>query len=184
MNPRTHRSRLLDNLPDEAQNRVQSLRKLRGRVTPACSVSQAVAQFIAFILETLTWRGAMRFVPRRISGFGGVALTALFLQLSLGAQTPNSAPLLTLDQAIQIAIANNRSLKIASLDVDKSKWELAAVKTKRLPSMNGYLLGSGNLTSPTFTFKQGTFGSINNIPIPAKNTAIPLSQGWRCRIHC
>ena len=176
MKPRTHQGRLLDNLPDEAQNRVDSLGS-QAHVAPACSVNQAVAQFIAFILETLTGRRAMRFVPRKISGFLGVAMAALILHPSLGAQTPDSAPLLTLDQAIQIAIANNRSLKIASLDVDKSKWQLAAVKTKRLPTMNGYLLGSGNLTSPTFTFKQGTFGSINNIPIPAKNTTIPLSQG-------
>jgi len=117
-------------------------------------------------------------VVRNIAWALVIALAALSSpQVSEATETPDSAPLLTLDQAIQIAVANNRSVKIAHLDLDKSTWQVAAAKTKRLPTMNGYLLGVGNLTSPTFTFKQGTFGSLNNIPIPAKNTNIPLSQG-------
>src|SRR5262249_42960022 len=43
-------------------------------------------------------------------------------------------------EAIQIAIANNRSLKIAILEVDKSKWQVAEFKTKRLPSISGTVL--------------------------------------------
>jgi outer membrane protein TolC len=86
-------------------------------------------------------------------------------------------PLLTLDQAIQIAITNNRSLKVASLDIEKSKWELASTKTHRLPSMNIAMFASGNLNSPAFTFKQGIFGSIGNQPIPSVTTNIPLSNG-------
>jgi outer membrane protein TolC len=120
----------------------------------------------------------MRFVASRIVGLIVVAFVALYWpQLSWPAEAADSPPLLTLDEAIQIAIANNRSLKIASLDVDKSKWQVAAAKTHRLPTMNAYLLGVADLTSPTFSFKQGTFGYIGKIPIPTENTNIPLSQG-------
>jgi outer membrane protein TolC len=114
----------------------------------------------------------------RIAGLLVVAIAAVFWPQQLwSAETADSPPLLTLDEAIQIAIANNRSLKIASLDVDKSKWQVAAAKTHRLPTINGYLLGVADLTSPTFTFKEGTFGYIGKIPIPEQNTHIPLSQG-------
>lgn len=119
----------------------------------------------------------MRWVASRISAFLVVALAALLSPQLLAAEAADSPPVLSLDQAVQIAIANNRSLKIANLDVDKSKWQVAAAKTKRLPAINGYLLGVGSLTSPTFDFKAGTFGSVGNILIPSKNTNIPLSQG-------
>src|SRR5262245_41695361 len=93
------------------------------------------------------------------------------------AQAPDSVPLLRLDDAIQIALANNRDLKIASLEVDKSKWQVAAAKTRRLPSFHCYLFGSGNLTSPVFTFKEGSLGTFHNEPLPSQDATIPLSHG-------
>lgn len=86
-------------------------------------------------------------------------------------------PLLTLDQAVQIAIANNRNLKIAGLDVDKSKWQIASAKSERLPVTKAYLFASGNLTSPTFTFPAGIFGSVNGTPVPSENRNVSLSTG-------
>ena len=106
-----------------------------------------------------------------------VAAALVALQFSFAGQTEASPPLLTLNEAIQIAIANNRSLKIANLGVDKSKWQVASARTKRLPALNTYLFASGTLTSPTFTFKEGTFGTIHGVPIPSKNTDISLSRG-------
>ncbi len=89
-----------------------------------------------------------------------------------------SAPLLTLDQAVQIAIANNRPLQIASLDIEKSKWQVIATKTHRLPAFNTAMFASGDLTSPTFLFKEGQLGTLKNgDPIPSTNTTIPLSHG-------
>ncbi|HKS73341.1 MAG TPA: TolC family protein, partial [Terriglobales bacterium] len=106
-----------------------------------------------------------------------LSLVAMLACVRTMAQEAPIAPLLTLDQAIQIAIANNRTLKIAGLDVDKSKWDVASAKSERFPQTKGYLFASGNLTQPTFIFKEGTFGTIANTPIPAKDTPIPLSQG-------
>ena len=77
---------------------------------------------------------------------------------SLKAQEASPAPpMLTVSQAVQIAIANNISLKIAGLDVNKSNWDVAAAKTRRFPAISTYLFASGDLNSPTFTFSQGHF---------------------------
>lgn len=108
---------------------------------------------------------------------GFAAAVALLATATGLAQEPADSPLLPLNEAVQIAIANNRSLKIASLDVDKSKWSVASIKTRRLPAISTYMFASGMLTSPDFTFKQGIFGSVNGVPIPTQNTQIELSQG-------
>ena len=93
------------------------------------------------------------------------------------AQPPADTPLLTVDQAIQIAIANNRGLRVASLDIDKSKWQVAETKTNRLPVFKTYIFAAGNLNSPSFDFKEGTFGTIGGTPVPQKDTSIPFSSG-------
>ena len=102
---------------------------------------------------------------------------ALFIGSALMAQEVAEAPLLTVDQAVEIALANNRGLRIARLDIDKSKWQVAEIKTNRLPALKSYIFAAGNLNSPNFEFKEGTFGTIGNVPIPPKNTPIPLSTG-------
>jgi outer membrane protein TolC len=80
---------------------------------------------------------------------------------------------LTLDEAIQIAISNNRSLRIATLEVDRSKWQVAETKTKRLPSFSATVVGSQLLNEVSFTFKEGAFGSFPSTgPIPNKDTKI------------
>jgi outer membrane protein len=105
---------------------------------------------------------------------------ALMTGVPLCAQEPE----LSLDEAIQIALSNNRPANIAQLDISKAEWQLASTKTKRFPSISVYLFGSGNLTSPTFTFPAGTFqtppspGFPNGQPVPATDTKIDLSHGF------
>ena len=88
------------------------------------------------------------------------------------AQDPASR-ILTLKEAIQIAIENNRSLRIATLEIDKSRWQIAETKTKRLPSFSSTVLASQLLTEVDFTFKKGAFGDFPATgPIPNKDTQI------------
>ena len=67
----------------------------------------------------------------------GSALEAL-------AQLPatRDAEELTLEQAIGIALRDNRPVKNAQLSISKAGDELAATRTLRLPSMNLYALAS------------------------------------------
>lgn len=93
---------------------------------------------------------------------------------AMGAQdSASAAHLLTLDDAIRLAVANNRSLNVARLEVDKSKWQIAEVKTKRLPSFSGTILGSQLLNEVSFNFPAGSFGNLPGVgPFPTTDTKI------------
>ncbi len=93
---------------------------------------------------------------------------------AMGAQDSGAATqLLTLDDAIRLAVANNRSLNVARLEVDKSRWQIAEVKTKRLPSFSGTILGSQLLNEVSFNFPAGSFGSLPGVgPFPTTDTKI------------
>src|SRR5215472_2137120 len=110
----------------------------------------------------------------------GAAARMLWLSIMVGmlwtsmlCAQESSSHTLTLDEAIHLAIASNRTLKVASLDVDRSKWQIAEFKTNRLPAFSGTVLGSQLLTEPSFTFKEGAFGTFPGIgPVPGKNTEV------------
>ena len=110
--------------------------------------------------------------------FCGVLLIAWMTSAVLAQPEASSPPLLTLNEAIQTAIANNRELKISSLEVEKSKWQVAAAKTRRLPGFKAFIFGSGNLTDSSFLFKEGSLGTFNHQPLPSQNQRIPLSGGF------
>ena len=119
-------------------------------------------------------RRANRLIPL----FRILAVLLCISALPLLAQdSTEQGPELPLADAIQIALANNRPVQLAKLDVMKSLLQVAEVKTRRFPMFNTSLLASGDLTSPSFVFKQGSLGTIGSIPIPTKDTPIPLSHG-------
>ena len=105
---------------------------------------------------------------------GCITAAVLLSSTQMAAQDPVPAPvLLTLDDAVRIAVTNNRSLRIATLEVDKSKWQIAEVKTKRLPSFSGTVLGSQLLNEVSFSFPAGSFGNLPGIgPFPTADTKI------------
>ena len=119
------------------------------------------------VIDWLTPRGAARLA------------CALLLAVSLDGATAtaqeagSSADVLAVDQAVQLALANNRNLKIVSLDFDKSEEKLEAEKTRRLPAFDTYVFASQLLQPINFTVQAGQFGTYPGIgPIPATNTNI------------
>ena len=103
-----------------------------------------------------------------------ITLAIIASLLAQQALAQESEPrILTLDEAIHLAITNNRSLKITSLEVDKSKWQIAETKTKRLPSFSGTVLGSQLLNEVSFSFPAGSFGNLpGSGPFPATDTKV------------
>ena len=109
---------------------------------------------------------------------------------------PTAGEWLTLDQAIDLALHNNHSVKIAQLAVERAEEDISSVKTARLPSLHAYTLVSGNLAkdqiqlqNPAANFFPGldSFFSLN---VARKPTAIfaasaiePLSQQYRIGLH-
>jgi outer membrane protein len=114
------------------------------------------------------------------------------------AQTP-SPTLLTIDEAVALAMKGNRRLQSSALDVSRASENTAGVKTQRLPGFQIYLLGGEPLTTINFTIPQGVLGSYTGTgPIPAQNAKIttpqtfgglgvgqvsqPLSQLWKVHL--
>ena len=103
-----------------------------------------------------------------------LVVIAMLAAISAFAQDSTAAPdLLTIDQAVKIALANNLYLKIVNLDLDVSKDKIAAAKTRRYPAFNIYTFGSQLLSPISFEVPAGQFGTYPGIgPIPAVNTNI------------
>lgn len=88
-------------------------------------------------------------------------------------QSAPSGEILTLDQAIQLALRNNRSAQNARLEVDKADDKTAALRTRRLPSLKLSTLFSKPLNTFETTFEKGIFGTFEGIgPIPAEDTLV------------
>ena len=114
--------------------------------------------------------------------------------LNVLAQQSGEAPaeVLTLDQAISLALRDNRQVKNAHLGVGKAGDEVAAARTQRLPSLHVYSLLSqqfvkhdANLDNSETNVVPG-IGPIFSIGTTRKPTAIfagqilqPLSQQYR-----
>jgi outer membrane protein TolC len=141
------------------------------------------------------------FASRQQHHRGGVALllpVVLATSITaLGRQDASQAgELLTLDQAIALALRENHVVKIAGLDVGKARDELAATRTFRLPSMHVYTLTSQqlvnneiNVENPAANLFPGV-GPFFSISVPRRLTTIfagqilqPLSQQYRIGLN-
>jgi outer membrane protein TolC len=99
-----------------------------------------------------------------------VFVTALFVLLFADAQT-NGGAVLTLDQALVLAKANNRDLKLFGLDVGKQREALGEARTHLYPRFDTSVLAAALLTPLDFTIKKGQFGTFSGTgPIPGSNT--------------
>lgn len=87
-------------------------------------------------------------------------------------QPDSDLPVISVDDAVRIALADNRTLKIVSLNLDVHKEKLAADKTRRLPSFDTYIFGSQLLSPISYFIPEGQFGCCypGIGPIPSQNT--------------
>jgi outer membrane protein TolC len=83
------------------------------------------------------------------------------------------AEVLTLEQAVALALGENRQTRSAAIEVEKYSDKLAGLRTKRLPEFKVNTLASQLLTPLSFTFDRGVFGSFQGIgPVPGDTTKI------------
>jgi outer membrane protein TolC len=89
----------------------------------------------------------------------------------------SNLPGLTLEQAIEIAVANNSDLKIARLETQRAAADLAANKTRRFANTQVVGLGAQLITKPSVTFPAGSLGTYNATgPIPSIDKTIEISR--------
>lgn len=83
------------------------------------------------------------------------------------------SPLLTLDEAVSLAMSNNRMVQNSALEEQKFDFRVSTARSRRLPQFQLNALGGELLHSFDFSFDQGVFGTYPNIgPIPGTNTKI------------
>lgn len=94
------------------------------------------------------------------------------------AQVNDSAgDVLTLDQAIAMALRSNRETQNARLEIEKANDKLHAYRTRRLPSFKISSLVSQPLNTVDTTFERGIFGIYpGNVPVPIEDTVIKSSM--------
>jgi len=124
-------------------------------------------------------------LPGRINYFLICAVLALTVSFPVrhsasGAEeAADNAPVLTLEEALSIAIEDNLSIDNAILQVEKAGDAVRAAKTKLLPEFNVSAYESYHLTNEAFTFKKGAFGDFPGIgPIPAETTKITTAPDF------
>ena len=107
-------------------------------------------------------RGSVPYLLRRV----GVLLLLAWPLLA-------SSQELTLDQAISLALQNNRQIKIAQLGVSKSEHDAQAMKTYRFPQLKLNMMQGQLLTKINFSFPPGSLGDFPGIgPFPPVTTDI------------
>jgi outer membrane protein len=83
------------------------------------------------------------------------------------------APLLTLDEAVGLALQHNWNVKNSVLEVQKQDFEVGTARSRRKPQFQFSMLGGELLHSFDFTIPQGSLGNYASTgPIPSTNAKI------------
>ena len=83
------------------------------------------------------------------------------------------APVLTLDEAVSLALQHNRLVKNSVLEVQKYDFQVSTARSRRKPQFQFTMLGGELLQPFDFTFPAGSFGTYPGIgPIPSANSKI------------
>lgn len=105
--------------------------------------------------------------------FVAASPATLIAQRPPTAASENEAPLLTLDDAVSLALSDNRLVKNSALEVQKLDFRVNTARSRRLPQLQLNALGGELLHSFDFTFDQGVFGTYPTIgPVPGTKTKI------------
>ena len=98
--------------------------------------------------------------------------------MTVGQQQQNlsdesDAPVLTLDEAVNLALQHNWLVKNSVLEVQKNDFQVSTARSRRKPQFQFSMLGGELLHSYDFTFPKGVFGTYPATgPIPATNAKV------------
>jgi outer membrane protein len=102
----------------------------------------------------------------------GMPATLLAQQPSARSEDAD-APILTLDEALSIAMSENRVVKDSVYEVEKSGFRVSSARTRRLPQFQFAVLSGQLLHSIDYTFPAGSFGYYPDVgPIPSTEAKV------------
>jgi outer membrane protein len=112
------------------------------------------------------------------------SLTLIFILCTLAWPMPSSAqdqtsnadsdaPLLTLDEAVTLALQHNRLVKNSALEAQKYDFQVRTAESRRMPQFQFSMLGGELLQPFDFSFEKGVFGTYPGVgPIPGTNAKV------------
>jgi outer membrane protein len=104
-------------------------------------------------------------------------LCALSWPIASPAQEQSNAdtqvPLLTLDEAVTLALQHNRLVKNSALEAQKYDFQVSTARSRRKPQFQFSMLGGELLQPFDFTFQKGVFGTYPGVgPVPGTNAKV------------
>jgi len=85
----------------------------------------------------------------------------------------SDAPVLTLDEAVNLALQHNRLVKNSALEAQKYDFQVNTARSRRKPQFQFSMLGGELLQPFDFTFRKGVFGTFPATgPIPGTNAKV------------
>ena len=114
----------------------------------------------------------MSSIPQTRGHVGTSFVLWLTFAMSLSAQER-----LSVEDAVRLALDHSRSLKAASLEIDRAAENVSVAKTGRLPQLSVLTIGGQLLTRPGLTLPEGSLGRLaDGSVIPAANTTVEAAR--------
>ena len=85
-----------------------------------------------------------------------------------------AAPTVTLDQAIEMAVAHNANVRNARLEIEKSQLQVDMTRTKRLPSLTLEAIGGEALNNLSIEIEDGPGGETTRVDLARTFSMIGL----------
>lgn len=105
--------------------------------------------------------------------FAVVSPATVHAQRQPASPPDTNAPVLTLEDAVSLALSNNRLVKNSALEAQKFDFRVSTAHSRRLPQFQFAALGGELMHSFDFTFEPGAFGTYPGVgPIPGSTTKI------------
>jgi outer membrane protein TolC len=94
-------------------------------------------------------------------------------------EATRTGDVLTLEQAVTLALQNNRELSIADLEVGRAQQRVAAARTRLLPSLSLSAQGGQMLNEVKTHFPQGSLGNAaDGTPLPSRDVDVTSPTGF------
>ncbi len=112
-----------------------------------------------------------------------LALGLSSLMLVTSGAAAAAGDVLTLEEALRLALTNNPRVENAGLDVEKVGDEVSATRTRQYPAFSTTLRGSRNFEDESFTIEQGALGNVGGTPIPNQTTELESKEDYSAQFE-
>jgi len=119
--------------------------------------------------KTSTWKRLLLIIAL----FAGTSPEMTMGQQKQASSDDAVAPVLTLDEAVNVALQHNWNVKNFVLEAQKYDFQVSTARSRRKPQFQFSMLGGELLQPFDFTFQKGVFGTYPGVgPIPGTNAKV------------